>query len=63
MQVPEAKGHINIELDKVLGFFFFLFMFYVFSPLTLQQRPQVRGKHLLQKVAAPLWEICKKVFF
>lgn len=43
MQVPEAKGHINIELDKVLAFFSFLFMFYIPPPpfLTLQQHPQV----------------------
>lgn len=41
MQVPEAKGHINIELDKVLGFFFSFFLCFIFSPLTLQQHPQV----------------------
>lgn len=58
MWIPQAEGYINIELDKVL---FFLFMFY-FPPsvLTLQQHPQVglaasRCRHLLQKVAAPLW--------
>lgn len=59
MQVPEAKGHINIELDKVLGFFFFfLFMFYIFPPHSPAASPgqlaPSRGKHLLQKVAAPL---------
>lgn len=58
MWIPPAEGYINIELDKVLFFSFYVLFFHSF--LTLQQHPQVglalsRCRHLLQKVAAPLW--------
>lgn len=58
MWIPQAEGYINIELDKVLFFSFYVLFFPSF--LTLQQHPQVglalsRCRHLLQKVAAPLW--------
>lgn len=58
MWIPHAEGYINIELDKVLFFSFYVLFFLSF--LTLQQHPQVglalsRCRHLLQKVAAPLW--------
>ena len=39
MWIPQAEGYINIELDKVLFFSFYVLFFHSF--LTLQQRPQV----------------------
>lgn len=49
MQVPEAKGHINIELDKVLGFFFFLFVFYTPPPPLLSSNiPRSAGSKQTQ---------------